>query len=104
MDYTRFSNPSQPDRFHVGATVKYSGRWLRNTGQITGNAGRRKGVVIDPSTPYRSDFLAPDEPDIPGLTMSHTDFVLVRWNDGQITPVAKGNLMVPGKPQARDFP
>jgi hypothetical protein len=103
-DWARYSNPARPDRFHVGAIVKYSGKWLRNTGQVTGQAGQRKGVVIDPSTSYRSEWLTPDEPDIPGLTLSHADFVLVRWGDGQITPVRKDNLMVPGKPQARDFP
>ena len=62
-------------KFAVGDRVKYTGKWLRNTGQQTGPAGRRKGTIKD----------------LKALSGQH---VLVHW-DGDPEPVAvhPANLM-----------
>ena len=76
-------------KLEIGDTVAYSAAWLRSTGQITGDAGRRRGKVVahGPIDPAR--------------------FVTVAWEGGAYCdehdcvdscprPVAIGNLAKPG--------
>ena len=53
--------------FEAGARVRYTGKWLRNTGQQTGSAGQRRGTVTGP---------------VPGMS---ADVVGVRWDDEDLS-------------------
>lgn len=49
--------------FEAGARVRYTGAFLRNTGQYTGPAGMRRGTIVGP---------------VPGM---RDEFIGVRWDD-----------------------
>jgi hypothetical protein len=53
--------------FEPGARVRYTGKFLRSIGMVTGPSGKRRGTVVGP---------------IPGMS---PDIVGVRWDDEDLS-------------------
>lgn len=79
-------------KFKVGDCVRLSGKFLRNTGQVTGGEGEKVWTAVLCICPLCArDFVAVDELDIYGESLRHINTAnLVKFGslDGSVDSVA----------------